>query len=143
MNLTKEILANGDSVFVKDFKDFQSLQKECVILNDTLYTFRKTGSNTIHLNIFNPYPYMIDLRHKELPLVFQIAFMKNGIMEFKKNLELPDNISHLNIGDTLSVDCKFTIEDLQTGGYKLAICSEAGILYTVFSSPLRDAIINE
>jgi hypothetical protein len=143
MNLTKELLANGDSVYVKDFKDFQSLQKECVILNDKQYTFRKTGSNTIHLKICNPYPYVIDLRHKELPVVFQIAFMKKGNMEFKKDLELPDNIEHLNVGDTLSVDCKFTIEDLKTGEYKLAICSEAGILYPVFSSPLRNAKISE
>ena len=37
--------------------------------------------------------YSINLKHKELPVVFQIAFLKMDYMEVKKNLELPDNIS--------------------------------------------------
>ena len=65
---------------------------------------------------------MINFRHKELPVVFQIAFIKNGYMEVKKNLELPDSITKLNVGDVFSVDCQFTIEDLPAGKYKLAIC---------------------
>ena len=41
-------------------------------------------------------------------------------MEVKKNLELPGNISELNVGDTISVDCQFTLEDLPPGVYKMA-----------------------
>ncbi|HEX7494538.1 MAG TPA: glycosyltransferase family 39 protein, partial [Bacteroidales bacterium] len=104
-NLTKRILSNGDSVFVRVYKDFQSLQKECVILSDDLYTFKQAGINSIHLKIFNPYPFMIDFRHSELPVVFQIDFIKNGYREGKKNLILPDNITKMNVGDTISADC--------------------------------------
>lgn len=142
-NLTKKILSNGDSIFVRIFKDFQSLQRECVILKDNQYSFRRTGINTINLKIFNPYPFIINLKHKELPVVFQIAFIKNGNMEVKKNLELPDSISKLNVGDTISVDCRFTIEDLATGNYKLAICSETGILYDTYNSKFKKVRVNE
>lgn len=141
--LTKQVLAGGDSIFVRIFKDFQSLQRECVILNDTHYTFNRTGTNSIHLKIFNPYPFIIDFSHKELPVVFLIAFIKNGNIEVKKNLLFPDNISKLNVGDTISVDCQFTIKDLPPGKYKLAICSETGILYDTYSSQFREARINE
>jgi hypothetical protein len=142
-NLTKKIISSGDSVFIKVYKDFQSLQRECVILNDDRYTFTKAGINTIHLRIFNPYPFVIDFRHKELPVIFQIAFIKNGIMEFKKNLELPDDITQMNVGDTISVDCRFTVKDLPSGLYKVAICSETGILYDTYNSKFREARINE
>jgi hypothetical protein len=114
-----------------------------VILNNEQYTFSRNGINTINLKIFNPYPYTINFRHKELPVVFQIAFIKSGNMELKKNLELPDNISQMNVGDTISVDCKFTIEDLPAGVYKLAICTETGMLYDTYSSKFREARINE
>ncbi len=60
--LTKEVLSGGDSVFTKVFKDFQSLQKECVILDENHYTFRTDSINTIHLKIFNPYPYIINFQ---------------------------------------------------------------------------------
>jgi len=141
--LTKQILSNGDSVFVRAYKDFQSLQRECVILSDDQYTFRGSNINTIHLEIFNPYPFMINFKHNELPVVFQIAFIKNGYMEVKKNLELPDNITKINVGDTISVDCQFTIEDLPSGVYKLAICSETGILYDTYNSKFKKVKINE
>ncbi|MDO9340268.1 MAG: glycosyltransferase family 39 protein [Bacteroidales bacterium] len=142
-NLTKHILPDGDSVFVRVFKDFQSLQRECVILSDDQYTFKKSEINTIHLLLFNPYPFQINLIHKELPVIFQIAFVKNGYMEVKKNLKLPDNILTLNVGDTISVDCQFTLEDLPPGVYKLAICSETGILYDTYNSKFKDVKINE
>jgi hypothetical protein len=142
-NFTKHILTNGDSVFVKVFKDFQSLQKECVILNEEQYTFNKSKINTINLKIFNPYPFPINLKHKELPVVFQIAFLTNGYMEVKKNLELPENFTSLNAGDTISVDCKFTLEDLPAGVYKVVICSETGVLYDTYNSKFKDVKINE
>jgi hypothetical protein len=142
-HLTKQILSGGDSIFVRDYKNFQSLQRECVILKDKQYTFSRSGINTIHLKIFNPYPFMIDFRHKELPVVFQIAFIKNGSMVVKKNLELPDNITQMNVGDTISVDCQFAIRELPPGLYKVAICSETGILYDTYNSYFREARINE
>ena len=142
-NLTKHILSGGDSVFVRVYKDFQSLQRECVILNDDQYTFNKTGINTIRLKIFNPYPYIIDFKHKELPVVFQIAFIRDGNIEIKKDLELPGNVTQLNVGDTISVDCKFTIGDLMPGKYKLGICSVTGTLYETYNSQIKEARINE
>jgi hypothetical protein len=86
---------------------------------------------------------MINFKHKELPVVFQIAFVKNNYMEVKKNLELPDNISSLSAGDTITVNCKFSIEDLLPGVYKMAICSETGILYDTYNSKFKEARINE
>jgi len=142
-HLTKQILSDGDSVFVRVYKDFQSLQRECVILSDDNYTFSRSGINTIHLKIFNPYPFAINLKHKELPVVFQIAFIKKSSMEVKKELKLPDNISQLNVGDTISVDCEFSIKDLPSGVYEMAICSETGILYDTYNSTFRAARIND
>jgi hypothetical protein len=69
--------------------------------------------------------------------------MKNGNMEVKKNLKLPDSISGMNTGDTLSVDCKFTLEDLPAGVYKVGICTETGLLYDTFNSSFRKARVNE
>lgn len=142
-HLTKQILTNGDSIFVTVFKNFQSLQKECVSLDDVRYSFKVSGNNTIHLKIFNPYPYKIEFRHKELPVVFQLAFIKNGYMEIKKNLEIPANISDLQPGDSISLDCNFTLEDLAPGIYKIAICSETGILYDTYNSCFREARVTE
>jgi len=140
-NLEKKILSNGDSIFVRVYKDFQSLQRECAILDKESYTFSRSDTNSVHFRIFNPYPYSINLKHKELPVVFQIGFLKDGNMQVKKNLDLPLNIEFLNPGDTISVDCRFTLEDLAEGKYKTAICSETGILYDTFNSQLKDAVI--
>ena len=142
-NFTKYNLSAGDSIFVKVYKDFQSLQRECVILTDENYSFKKSGDNTIRLKIFNPYPYSIDFINKEFPVVFQIAFIKNGVMQAKKNLQLPDKISILNAGDTISVDCHFTIEDLASGGYRLGICSETGALYVTYNSTFKNVTVIE
>jgi len=142
-NLTKKMLTKGDSAFIRIFLDFQSLQKECVILNSEKYTFSRSDTNVIHLKLFNPYPYAVNFKNIELPIVFQIAFMKNGMMEIKKNIDLPGNISVLSPGDTISVDCKFTLEDLPSGSYDFGICSEAGILYDTFNSKLCEARIKD
>lgn len=142
-NLTKQVLSSGDSIFVKSFNEFQSLQKECVVLDKDRFTFSRSATNTIHLKIFNPYPYAMDLKHKELPIVFQVAFMKNGLMQVKKNLDLPGDIIQLKVGDTISVDCSFTLEDLPAGVYKVGICSETGILYDTFNSKMKVARVND
>lgn len=141
--LTKQILTNGDSLFVTVFKNFQSLQKECVRLKEDQYSFNTKGSNTIHLEIFNPYPYPIEFRHKELPVVFQLAFLKDGYMEIKKILEIPGDISELKPGDTLKVDCSFSLEDLPPGEYKIAVCTETGILYDTYNSKFVMAKVSE
>jgi hypothetical protein len=142
-NLTKQMLSSGDSVLTRVYKNFQSLQRECVILDDDQYTFNRSGISKIHLKIFNPYPFIIHFRHEELPVVFQIAFIKNGNIEVIKNLELPANISKLNIGETISFDGLFTIAELPQGIYKVAICSETGILYNTYNSKLKLARISD
>lgn len=139
----KQVLSDGDTTYYKIYKDFQSLQKECVILEKGPFVFKRSTLNSIHLKIYNPYPYPVNLKHKELPVVFQIGFLKNGDMEVKKNLDLPSGISQLSVGDTISVDCQFTLEDLPAGVYKFGICSETGALYDVFNSKFREARIND
>jgi hypothetical protein len=64
-------------------------------------------------------------------------------MAVKKNLELPGNISVLSPGDTIAVDCKFTLKDLPSGIYNFGICSETGILYDTFNSKLIEARIKD
>jgi hypothetical protein len=125
------------------FKDFQSLQKECVILKENLYNFSIAGNNNIKLEIYNPYPYNIEFRHKELPVVFQLAFIKNGYREVKKNLELPADISELKPGDRINVECSFYIRELPAGDYKIAVCSETGILYDTYNSNFSRARVTE
>ena len=142
-NFPKQVLSNGDTTYYKIYKDFQSLQKECVILENSQFVFSRSAINTIHFKIFDPYPYPINLMHKELPVVFQIGFIKNGKMEVKKNLYLPVSITQINVGDTISVDCQFTLEDLPAGVYKFGICSETGALYDVFNSKFSGARIND
>jgi hypothetical protein len=140
-NFPKQVLSTGDTTYYKIYKDFQSLQKECVILENSQFVFSRSVINSIHLKIFNPYPYPINLIHEDLAVVFQIGFLKNGKMEVKKNLDLPAIISQINVRDTISVDCQFTLEDLPAGVYKFGICSETGALYDVFNSKFREARI--
>jgi hypothetical protein len=140
-HLTRQILTNGDSIFTKVFKDFQSLQRECVILENKEYTFNTAGISIIHLKIFNPYPYAIDFKHKELPILFQLAFLRKGSMETRV-LELPESLGILNAHDTIQADCHFTAANLTTGLYKIGICSRTGILYDTFSSNFREARIS-
>ncbi len=141
--LTEYNLPGGDSLFARIFSDFQSLQRECVILSDAHYSFSRIDTNIIHFKIFNPYPFSIDLKHKELPVVFQLAFIKNGKMEFKKNIDLPGNYSVLHRGDTIQTDFRFTLNELPAGEYKIAICSETGILYDTYNSKFKDVLVGE
>jgi hypothetical protein len=142
-NFTKEKFSFGDSIYVKVVSNFQSFQKECVILEDDNYIFSRSKADSIHLKIFNPYPYPVNLKHPELPVVFQIAFLKNSYWEIKKNLELPAGISVLGVGDTLSVDSGFTLEELVPGEYRIAICSETGFLYDVYNSRFCKARVKD
>jgi hypothetical protein len=142
-HLKKQFLTNGDSLFVMVFKNFQSLQKECVNLKEDQYLFSANGINNISLEIFNPYPYNIEFRHKEFPVVFQIAFIKNGYMEAKKNLELPADVTELKPGAKINVDFSFFIKELPPGDYKIGICTETGILYPTYSSRFKRARVSD
>ena len=141
--LTKYILPYGDSIFVKPYNDFQSLQRECIVLDKDMYLFSRQEICTVKLTLFNPYPYPINLKHIEFPVVFQIAFIKKGNLEYNKRIDLPENIKVLNVGDTLMIDCSFTIEDIPSGEYKFAIYSETGILYNTYNSRFKKVIISE
>ena len=141
--LTKNILPGRDTLFTRLFKDFQSLQRECVILKQDHYSFSRSVTNSLHFQIFNPYPYSIDLKHKEFPVVFQLVFLNNGSLELKKNIELTQDISILQPGDTIQADYRFTLSELHTGKYKIAICSETGILYDTYNSNFKDIIVTE
>lgn len=140
-NLMKLILTNGDSIFVRTFSNFQSLQRECAIFCSDKYSFI-TGMNSIHLKLFNPYPYTIEFRHKELPVVLQLAFLKKDYMEIKKNLIIPENLVRLNPGDTIQADFKFNLEDLSPGRYNIRVCSETGILYDTYNSEIAEAKVS-
>ncbi len=142
-NFTKEKFPLGDSVYVTGISDFQSFQKEGIILDRDGYVFRRNSENVIHLNIYNPYPFPVRFNHPVLPVVFQIAFLKNGLREAKMNLGLPQGISVLNVGDTLKVDCRFALEDLPAGDYSIAICSETGFLYDVYNSRFSKAKVKD
>jgi hypothetical protein len=142
-NFTKHRYFNGDSVYMKVYKDFQSLQKECVILKEEQYFFRKNSVNTIQLDIFNPYTYVIDVRHEDFPVVFQIGFFRDGKREERWNLQLPESVSLLTPGDTITVDCQFNLGELSATDYKIVICNETGVLYDTFSSRFREAVITE
>jgi hypothetical protein len=140
-NFRKYRFFNGDSVYMKVYSDFRSLQKECVILKEKHYTFSEKSSNSINLDIYNPYPYSIDIKHHEFPVVFQINFFRNGKREERWNLQLPDSVSQINPGDTISVDCHFDLGELADSTYKIVICSETGVLYDPFNSNFSDASV--
>ncbi len=141
--LTKYTLSYGDSIFFRPYHDFQSLQRECIILDKELYFFSKRDMCTIKLTLFNPYPYQINLRHIEFPVVFQVAFINKGILMYNKRIDLPEDIKVLNISDTLIFNCSFTVEDIPAGRYKLAVYSETGILYPTYNSGFKEVIISE
>jgi hypothetical protein len=140
---TKHVFSTGDSAYVKVYKDFQSLQRECVILSDKGYNYSISKTNSINLKIFNPYPFQINLNNKDFPVVFQIGFFKNGRLEFTKRLILPESIVVLKVGEAISTDCSFTLESLAPGKYKIAICSESGIQYITTNSAFREAMVTE
>jgi hypothetical protein len=141
-HLTAQKLSNGDTIYTKVFKDFQSLQRECINLNQSEYIFSRSAPNSIQLEIRNPYQYPIDLKHPEFPVAFQLAFINKGTMETRPFI-LPDDISVLTPGDTIRVEADFSIGDLPAGKYKMAVCSETGILYITFSSNFSEAVITD
>ncbi len=140
-NFKKHNYFNGDSVYMKICSDFQSLQKECVILKDEYYEFRENTFNSLDMDIFNPYPYPINIKHTEFPLAFYLNFFINGKREERWRISLPDSISVINPGDTLSVNCSFIPGELADSAYMIVVSSEAGPLYDVINSKSSTATI--
>jgi hypothetical protein len=134
-------LPGGDTVNYMILKDFQSLQKNCIMLENNQYIFSKSSGNTLSLRIFNPYPFRLNLKHPEFPVAFEIVFLKKGQIELRKRIDLPDTLTGLNPGDTVSAGCNFSINELPEGKYKIAIGSATGILYDAFNSSFKKAVI--
>jgi hypothetical protein len=133
-NFKKHYYFNGDSVYMKVCGDFQSLQKECVLLKDEDYRFKENSLNSLDMDIFNPYPYPINIKHKEFPVAFYMNFFSNGKREERWKISLPDSISVINPGDTLSVNCNFNLGELADSTYMIVVSSEAGALYDAINS---------
>ncbi len=142
-NLTKYILPDGDSLFARVFTDFQSLQRECVIIKGDSFSFRKEQYQSIQLDIFNPYPYAVRLDNQEMPVHFSAALFSDGILKSESRLTLTENVKIINPGDTISVKCQFYQGSLPSGSYRFAITSKAGCLYNVLSSKLTNALITD
>ncbi|MBI5010163.1 MAG: glycosyltransferase family 39 protein, partial [Bacteroidia bacterium] len=140
-NFKKHYFFNGDSVYMKVCTDFQSLQNECVILKDQHYSFTENSLNTLEIGLFNPYNYPISIKHIEFPVVFYINFFRNGQREERWRLSLPDSISVINPGDTLSASCSFNLGELADSNYIIAVGSEAGYLYDPINSNFSTATV--
>lgn len=142
-NFRKHYYFNGDSVYMKVYSDFQSLQKECVVLSEKHYTFSENSRNSFQIDIYNPYPYQLNIKHPEFPVVFQIGFFKNGQREERWFLQLPEQVSVINPGDTISANVSFDLGKLSDTTYSIAVCSETGILYDTFNSKFSLASIKK
>ncbi len=140
--LSVHLKPDGDTMYYRVFKDFRSLQKECVIPHHDSCSFNNSDENSLDLSIFNPYPYNMEINHPEFPVIFQAAFYrKDGNIVMKRNLDIQSGFEILYPGDTISVSGNFRIDGLPEGEYNMVICSEAGILYDVFSSSFREVIV--
>ena len=143
-HLSVYVLPEGDTLYCRIFKDFQSLQRKCVIPVQDSWSFISTADNKIDLLIFNPYPYPLNLKHPDFPVIFQAAFFrKDGYLEMKQNLDINLTDPILNPGDTISVSCEFRIDGLPAGEYNFTMCTETGILYDVISSGFRKVSVTE
>jgi len=141
--LSVHVKPDGDTMYYRIYKDFQSLQKECVIPPHDCRSFSNAEADSIDLRVFNPYPYPLDFKHQEFPIVLQVAFYsEDGNIEMKRNLDIQYDLSILNPGDTISVTGNFRIDGLPEGKHMLVICSEAGILYDVFSSRFMEVTVS-
>jgi 4-amino-4-deoxy-L-arabinose transferase-like glycosyltransferase len=141
--LEKYITSSGDTIYARDFTDFQSLQKECIILDKNEYFFSKKEQCLLPMKLYNPYPYQINLEHPEFPVRFQVCFFTNGVLKYNKGFEFSEKIRILNVGDTIKLIGSFKVDDIPDGRYKLAICSESGIEYNVSNSKFKDVTIAE
>ena len=142
-NVDSIALPNEDKLFWKVYENFQSLQRECVILEPGIYSFSIRDTNRLNFKIYNPYPYSIDLNHEELPVLFKLAFITDGHAEYRKNIEIPNDVALLNPSDTINAVFRFTLDEVPAGKYKIAICSKSGMLYETYNSAIREAVVTE
>jgi len=140
-NFQKHYFFNGDSVYMKVYSDFQSLQKECVILKDQHYSFNEKSLNTIEVDIFNPYKYPISIKHNEFPVAYYLNFFTDGKREERWRISIPDSISFINPGDTLSVSLSFSLGELRDSVYIIAVSTEVGPLYDAINSNFSSASV--
>lgn len=140
-NFQKHYFFNGDSVYMKVYSDFQSLQKECVILKDQHYSFNEKSLNTIEVDIFNPYKYPISIKHNEFPVAYYLNFFTDGKREERWRISIPDSISFINPGDTLSVSLSFSLGELRESVYIIAVSTEVGPLYDAINSNFSSASV--
>lgn len=141
--LSVNVKPDGDTMYYRIYKDFRSLQKECIIPLHDSCSFSNSETDSLNLSVFNPYPYAIDFKHPEFPIVLQVAFYsEDGNIEIKRDLDIQYDLSILNPGDTISVTVNFRIDGLPEGKHMLVVCSEAGILYDVFSSRFMEVTVS-
>jgi hypothetical protein len=139
--MTPAVISAGDTIWHTFFRDFQSLQRKCAILDREEYTFTSTAEDSINVKIFNPYSYTLDLAHPELPVAFQLAFLRNGILQDTRPLTIPPNKTKLAPGDTISLSGKFSVSGMEEGEYMITIDVVPGILYDTYNSEFRKAVI--
>jgi hypothetical protein len=140
-NFRKYRYFNGDTVYIKEYRDFRSVQKEIVHLDSTHYTFSKTAVNNISVKIFNPYHYVIDIKHPDFPVVFYLTFFNRGVKEERYTLQLPETTSTLVPGDTVSVNLSFLPSNLKETEYIVAVCCETGPEYDPVNSNFSTATV--
>lgn len=142
-NFRKYRFFNGDTIYLKEYNDFRSVQKEIAYLDSPHFTFSKTKADSISLRIFNPYPYPVDIRHPDFPLVFYITFFSDGVKVARYTLPLPESVSSLTPGDTITVSSGFMPADLKEQDYTVAVCCEAGPLYDPVNSNIARATVTK
>lgn len=140
-NLVEYSLPGGDSLFARVIPDFQSLQKQCVLPESVTYRFSSGQWQELKLKLFNPYPYEIDLDHRQLPVRFQAAFFSRGRLVRKQDLSFNPSVNKLTAGDTVSIKAGFFMPGMEPGEYEFAITSEAGFLLDVINSRVTSALV--
>ncbi len=140
-NFTKHRFFNGDSAYMKVCSDFQSLQKECVVLKNEHYVFNEKSLNNIEIDIFNPYKYPISFKHSEFPIAYYLNFFINGKREERWRIDIPDSVSIINPGETLSASFSFNLGELADSVYIIAVSTEAGYLYDAINSNFSSASV--
>lgn len=141
-NLTGYKLTDGDSVFVKEMKNFRSLQRDCAIFPEEKYSFKTGMQQTINLKLYNPYPYPIVFDDEHYPIVMKIGFFMKGHLEYNSNIEFEPKLKQLNTGETIDLKASFETNDLPPGIYKMAVCSETGIFYEALNSKTSEADVS-
>jgi len=141
--LEKYPSTRGDTIYGKKLNNFQSLQKECAILENKSFIFSKIKECEISFSIFNPYPYQINISHETFPVKFYARFTGKRNSFYAEKLEFKESIGIINPGDTLSLTGYFSATKIPNGKYKLGIASECGMLFMTYNSKLKEAVVSD